>query len=124
MVFAGPFIELLEPLSQAMSFNTCDSVFAGVEGGLGAGKYFGGNVVLGKLTAFTLEILLTDVVQEIGEPGRSAKGFRDRLEFFTLCFRGSFLGVYLHDPDPRRSDSLSQHWMIQSPTRALQRRVV
>jgi hypothetical protein len=100
-----------------MSFNTCYGVFAGVEGGLGAGKYFGGDVVLSKLTTLTLEILLADVVEEICEAGRSAKRLRERLEFLTFSFRGSFLGVYLHDPGPRRSDSLSQPWMIQSLAR-------
>jgi hypothetical protein len=97
-----------------MSFNTCDGVFPGVEGGPGAGEYLGGNVVLGKLTTFTPEMFLTDVVQEIGQPGRSAERFRDRLEFLTLCLKGSFLGVYLHNSGPRRSHSLSQQWMIQS----------
>jgi hypothetical protein len=100
-----------------MSFNTRYGVLAGVEGGLGAGKYLGGNVVLGKLAALTPEILLTDVLQETGESGRSAKRFRDRLKFLTFCFRGCLLGVYLHDPGPRRSDSLLQHWIIQSLAR-------
>jgi hypothetical protein len=114
---ARPFVELLQPLSQPMSFNTCDGVFPGVEGGLGAGKYLGGDVVLGKLTILAPEMFLNDVVQEIGQPGRSAKRFRDRFEFLTFRLNGSFLGVYLHDPGPRRSDSLSQHWMIQSRAR-------
>jgi len=89
-----------------MNFNTSDGVFPGVEGGLGAGKYLGGNVVLVKLTTLTPEILLTDVVQEIGQSGRSAKRFRDRLEFLTFCFFGNFRGVVLHDAGPRRSHSL------------------
>jgi len=121
---ARPFIELLQPLSQSMSFNTCDGVFPGDERGLGAGKYFRGNVVLGKLTTLTPEILLTDIVQKIGESGRSAKRFRDRLKFLPFCFGGCLLGVCLHDPGPWRSGSLSQHWIIQSLARGLQRRLL
>jgi len=98
---ARPFVELLQPLSQPMSFNTGDCVFPGVEGGLGAGKNLGGNVVLGKLATLPPEILLADVVQEIRQPGRSAKRNRDRLEFLTFCFHESYLGNFLHDADPR-----------------------
>ena len=123
----GPFsarslVKLLQPLSQPMRLNACDGVFPGVEGGLGAGKYLRGYVVLGKLIALTPKIFLTDVVQEVGEPGRSAKRFRNGLKFLAFCFRGSFLEVYLHGPGPRRSAYRSQHWIIQSLARGLQRR--
>jgi hypothetical protein len=96
MIFARAIVEL----SQPTSLNTCDGFLTGIEAGLGAAKDLGGNLVLDELTTLTSEILLPDVVQELGRSGRSAKLFRDRLELVASRFHGNSLGVLMHNSAP------------------------